>query len=292
MILIDIKQLIYFLAIAEEGSITKAADRLHMAQPPLSKQLKMLENELNVNLVERNTRNLRITEAGKRLQYRAKQILDLTETTIKELKDYDGGIHGMLRIGTIASAGDTLLPAKAFSFHQKYPNIRFQIKESNTQEILDMLKNGLIDIGIVRTPIDSEYYDSILFPDEPMVAATIGTPFWNQDQPSITVAELAGKPLLVLNRYENMIIKSCQKAGFEPEIVGKIDDTRSIILWANTGMGIAIVQRDWPELLNNNDLKYKEIAEPLLFTQTAIVWMKNRYLSSASRHFLETFVED
>ncbi|MER2009627.1 MAG: LysR family transcriptional regulator [Psychrobacillus sp.] len=288
----NIKQLIYFLAIAEEGSITKAADRLHMAQPPLSKQLKMLEIELNIELFERNKRNLRITEAGKQLQYRAKQIIDLTETTIRELKDYDEGIHGTLRIGTIASAGDTLLPENVFSFHQKYPNIRFHIKESNTQEILDMLKNGIIDIGIVRTPIDSDFFDSILFPEEPMVAATTGTPFWNEKQPSITVADLAGKPLLVLNRYEDVMIKSCQKAGFEPDIIGKIDDTRTIMLWANKGMGIAIVQRDWPELMKNNGLKYKEIAEPLLVTQPAIVWMKNRYMSSASRHFLETFVVD
>lgn len=89
-----------------------------------------------------------------------------------------------------------------------------------------------------------------------------------------------------------MIIKSCQKAGFEPNIIGKIDDTRTIMLWANKGMWIAIVQRDWPELMENNGLKYKGIAEPLLVTQPAIVWMKTRYISTASRHFLETFVVD
>lgn len=290
--IIDIKQLHYFLAIAEEGSITKAAERIHMAQPPLSKQLKMLEEELQVELFERNTRNLKITEAGKHLHYRAQQIIDLTETTVRELKDYDEGIYGTLTVGTISSAGDTLLPEKVLSFHKKYPNIRFHIKKNNTHEVLDLLKNGLIDVGIVRTPIDSEYYDSILFPEEPMVAATVGTPFWTDSQQAITIADLEGKPLLILNRYKETVVKACHNAGFEPHIIGKIDDTRTIMLWANKGMGVAIVQRDWPDLMGSNDLVYKEIAEPLLLTQPAVVWMKNRYLSSVTRHFLESFTTE
>lgn len=285
----DIKQLIYFLAIAEEGSITRAANRLHMAQPPLSKQLKMLEDELEVKLIERNTRNLKITDAGKRLKYRAKQIIELTETTIKELKDYDEGSRGTLRIGTLASTGDAILPARIFNFNQLYPNISFQINHSSTPEILDMLTKGLIDIGIVRTPIDTEYYDSILLPEEPMVAVTGGTPFWKQNEPSITLLDLAEEPLLVHNRYENMITQACRNNGFEPNILGKLDDTKSILLWAKLGIGTAIVQRDWLELFKNDDLKYKEIAETSLVTQTAIVWMGNQYMSSATRHFLETF---
>jgi Transcriptional regulator len=285
----DIKQLTYFLAIAEEGSLTKAAARLHMAQPPLSKYLKMLEDELGVMLIERNTRKLRITEAGEKMRYRAKQILELTETTINELRDYDEGTHGTLRIGTIASSGDTLLPVRIFHFHRRYPKVRFQIKERSTQEIMDMLEKGLIDIGIVRTPVNIEGYDSILLPEEPMVAATTDTTFWEQNQAEITLADLAGKPLLVHNRYEDIIIKLCRNAGFDPEILGKIDDARSILLWANIGMGIAVVQRDWLELLENADLRYKEIAEPLLVTRNVVVWKKNRYTSSIACHFLETF---
>ncbi|MGE7760554.1 LysR family transcriptional regulator [Peribacillus sp. NPDC097895] len=290
--MMDIKQLIYFLAIAEEDSITKAAARLHMAQPPLSKQLKMLEDELEVKLFERNTRNLKITDVGKRLQYRAKQIIELTETTISELKDYDEGSRGTLRIGTLASTGDAILPIRIYNFNQLYPNISFQIKHRSTPEILDMLKKGLIDIGIVRTPINSEYYDSILLPEEPMVAVTAGTPLWEKNESSITLSDLADQPLLVLNRYENIITQACRNAGFEPNILGKIDDTKSILLWANLGIGTAIVQRDWLELFKNADLKYKEISEASLVTQTAIVWMKNQYMSSASRHFLETFLTD
>lgn len=289
----DIKQLKYFLAIADEGNITKAAEKLHMAQPPLSKQLKLLEEELGIQLFERNTRNLKITESGKRLHYRAKQIINLLETTVKELKDFDEGKRGILKIGTLAVTGDAILPEQIYKFNQLYPNIGFQIIHRNTPEILDMLNKGLIDIGIVRTPINSEYLDSILLPEEPMVAVTVGEPFWKENESSkIAIADLSEQPLLVHNRYEKMITMACQKAGFEPNIIGKIDDTRSILLWANLGIGTAIVQRDWLQLFENNDFKYKEIAEESLLTQTAIVWMKNQYMTATARHFIETFLKE
>ncbi|MFC9601012.1 LysR family transcriptional regulator [Peribacillus butanolivorans] len=289
----DIKQLKYFLAIAAEGNITKAAEKLHMAQPPLSKQLKILEEELGIQLFERNTRNLKITESGKRLQYRAKQIIDLLETTVKELKDFDEGKRGILKIGTLAVTGDAILPDQIYKFNQIYPNIGFQIIHRNTPEILDMLKKGLIDIGIVRTPINSEYLDSILLPEEPMVAVTVGEPFWKENESSkIAISDLSEQPLLVHNRYEKMITMVCHNAGFEPNIIGRIDDTRSILLWANLGIGIAIVQRDWLKLFKNNDFKYKEISEESLLTQTAIVWMKNQYMTNTARHFIETFLKE
>lgn len=106
----------YFLAIIEEGSITKAANKLHLAQPYLSQQLKLLEDELEVKLVERTTRKFQVTEAGKMLAYRAKQILDLAEKTIKELKDFNEGIKGTLSIGCLSSATENLLTQKSMIF--------------------------------------------------------------------------------------------------------------------------------------------------------------------------------
>lgn len=288
VIFVDIRQLTYFVTIVEEGNITKAAEKLHIAQPPLSQQLKLLEDELGVKLIERSTRKIKITEVGEMLLYRARQILELANTTVKELKDYGEGIQGTLSIGTIASSGDTLLPERIYSFHKKYPEINFHIREGSSHEILELLKSGVIEIGIIRTPLNSELFESILLPVEPMVAATCGDIYWDEAQKSIDLSELENKPLLVHNRYEKMIVEACERCGFEPRILGKIDDTRSILIWAGTGMGIAILQRDWIDLVPNINLKFKEINEPNLATRTAIVWIKNRYLSSIARHFLET----
>ncbi|MHB1653050.1 MAG: LysR family transcriptional regulator [Desulfitobacteriaceae bacterium] len=284
----DIRQLTYFLAIIEEGNITRAAERLHIAQPPLSQQLKLLEDELGVKLVERSTRKMQITDAGQMLRQRAKQMLELMETTIKELKDYNEGLQGTLSIGTISS-GAMLLSKRIHSFHQIYPGINFQIREGGTYEILELLKSRVIEIGIIRTPLNTEAYESICLPNEPMVAATRDDSNWEEHQKYIHLTELANKPLLVDRRYEKIIVESCQQAGFEPRIICKSDDSRAILLWANTGMGTAIVPKTWIGLIQNTNLKYKVIDEPSLITGTAIIWLKNQYLPSAARHFLETF---
>jgi LysR family transcriptional regulator, salicylic acid-responsive activator of bsdBCD len=283
----DIKQLTYFLGIAEEGNITKAAEKLHIAQPHLSNQLKLLEDELGVKLVERSTRKIQLTIAGEMLMHRTKQMLELMDRTIKELKDFNEGLQGTLSIGAISSAGDILLPNWIYNFHKKYPGIDFQIRECHTCEILELRNNGVIEIGIIRTPLNAEIYESILLPNEPMIAVTNGDLFWKHNQKYIDMKALAYKPLIVHRRYEKMIVEACQQSGFEPRILGKIDDTRAILLWADTGMGIAIVPKDWIGLISSSNLKYVEIKEPRLITRTAVVWKKNQYLSSAAKHFLE-----
>lgn len=289
-ILMDIRQLRYFITIAEEGNITKAARRLHIAQPPLSQQLKLLEEELGVKLVERGSRKIQLTDAGKILRHRAEQVVELVDSTVKELKDFNEGLQGTLSVGTVPSSGSTLLPERIYNFHESYPGVTFQIWEGDTYRILDLLNNGVIEIGIVRTPINSEFFEIIYLPDEPMVVATRGDMYWGEEQKSICLKELKDKPLIIDRRFEKMVVDSCEKSGFEPKILCKSDDARSILLWADTGIGVAIVPKAAMGLIPSTNLKYREINESSLETQTAIIWIKNRYLSSAAKHFLETFL--
>ncbi|URZ01635.1 LysR family transcriptional regulator [Clostridium felsineum] len=283
----DIKQLKYFIGIAEEGNITRAAEKLHIAQPHLSNQLKLLEDELSVTLVKRNTRSIKLTNAGEMLLHRAKQMLELKERTIKELRDFNEGLQGTLSIGAISSAGDILLPNWIYNFHKKYKNINFHVRECDTHEILELLNNGLIEIGIIRTPLNSELYESISLPEEPMIAAASENLFWYNEPKFIDMSELQNKPLLIHRRYEKMIIEACEQSGFQPRVLGKIEDTRTILLWAKTGMGVAIIPKDWIGIIPNINLKYAQIKESRLKTKTAIVWKKGGYLSVAAKHFLE-----
>lgn len=285
----DIRQLKYFLAIAEEEQITGAAKKLNMAQPPLSQQLKLLEDELGVKLVERGSRKLQLTEAGQLLRNRAEQILEITETTTKELKDFNEGISGTLTIGAVSSSGATLLPEPVSSFRKNYPGINFEIWEGNTYRILEILNNGVIEIGIVRTPFNIENFESIRLPSEPMVAVYSSNFQWKNNKTSIALNELESKPLILYRRFEKLIKECCSNAGFEPAILCKNDDARTTLLWAEAGMGIAIVPRGALKLFANSNLKYKEINEPSLETQIAAIWIKGRYLSTAAKHFLESF---
>lgn len=144
----DIRQLRYFLTIVEKENITAAARELHIAQPPLSQQLKLLEDELGVKLIERGSRRIQLTPAGKILKVRAEQIMELLDATVNEIKDFRGGVQGTLSIGTISSLGATLLPEHIQSFHEKFPNVDFQIWESDSYRMSELLNSGIVEIGL------------------------------------------------------------------------------------------------------------------------------------------------
>ncbi|OOM16009.1 LysR family transcriptional regulator [Clostridium saccharobutylicum] len=284
----DIKQLKYFYVIAEEGQITSAAKKLHIAQPPLSYQLKNLEDELGVKLVERGSRSIKLTDAGVILYKRAKQILSLTKSTVDELKDFKQGISGTLSIGTVSSSGASLLDSRLNIFHDKYPFINFEIHEGNTYELLELLNKGIIEIAIVRTPFNNSGINSIFLEKEPMTAAMVKDLNWT-DSKVIDIRELEDKPLIFYRRFERLIFKVCHDLNFNPNVFCKNDDARTSLLWANSGLGIAIVPRSAIKLIGSSDIIYKEINNEELSTQIAIIWSKTGYLSSGGKNFLELF---
>lgn len=159
----DLRQLTYFLAIAEEGQITAAARRLNMAQPPLSQQMKALEEELGVELFQREPRSVTLTDAGEILYRRARQLITLADSTRREIGDFKSGLRGTLSIGTVSSSGSVILRPALRQFHDSHRGIRFEIYDGNTFHILDMLRKGLIEIGIVRTPFKQEAFDCTFF---------------------------------------------------------------------------------------------------------------------------------
>ena len=284
--MMDIRQLKYFQAIAEEGQISKAAKRLNIAQPPLSQQLKLLETELGVILVERGPRQIRLTEAGRLLQDRAAQLLELMKATTSELQDLGSGAKGSLTIGAVASAGATFLPDRIRSFHQQYPQVTFQFWEGSTARILELLQNGVIEIGIARAIFDPGLFHSYILQSEPLVAAQNHSicPTWKSD--SVAVSELADKPLLIHRSNEAIISDCCRNHGFEPRILCRGDDIRTLLVWADAGIGVAIVPRSIVGLVPSQGLTYAEIADASLVIRKAIIWHKNRYLSTCAKNFM------
>jgi DNA-binding transcriptional LysR family regulator len=281
----DIRQLKYFLAVAEEEQITSAANKLNISQPPLSQQIKLLEDELGVKLLERGSRKVQLTEAGKLLRSKAEKILELTEEACRELKDYNKGIAGTLSIGTVSSSGNLFLPERLQRFNGAYPGINFEIREGNTYQILELLNSGLIEIGIVRTPFNIEDFQSILLEREPMIAVYRG----DKQKDPIAVDDLSDKPLIIYRRFEKIFADVFSRAGFEARIICRTDDARTALLWAVSGVGTALVPKSAFSLIQNSELNYSEIDEPALETELAAIWMENRYLSAAAQHFLEMF---
>ncbi|EHI97711.1 transcriptional regulator, LysR family [Clostridium sp. DL-VIII] len=293
----DIKQLKYFLTIVEEGQITAAAKRLNISQPPLSLQLKLLEEELGVILFKRNSRNLELTEAGLILQHKSEQLISLFTSTINELKDLNEGTKGTLNIGTVGSAGVTILPQKIYEFNKKYPNITFQVWEGGSFRITELLNNGVIDIGFVREPFNTNKYNSLYIQDKNLekefndLFVTIAKPkfYENIEKNTIPLNDLKDKPLIIHRRFHNIIEDACAEKGFVPKIICENDEIMSSLSWAKVGIGIAIVPFTSSNLIPDVNLKIKKIIEPSIESKSALIWISNKYISTIARHFIKSF---
>jgi len=288
----DIRDIQYFLAIAEEGNISAAAKRLHMAQPPLSRQIKKLEDQLGVQLMERGKRKIKLTAAGHLLRKRAEQIAELLNTTTKELLDFDTGIRGILSIGAVTASGATLLPNFIKTFRSLYPNVTFRIREGETSRITELLDRGIVDLGMVRTPFDTNIYESINLPNEPLVI--VYSPdhphMKNISTPTVNLIDLENKPLMIHRKFENQLTAYCHQAGFSPYILCESDDVMPILAWADANIGVAVVPRSAVGLIPRTNLITKEITNPALETTAAIIWVRNRYMSATALHFLNLFM--
>lgn len=235
----DLFQLKYFVTIVEEGSISAAARKLHMSQPPLSLQIKKLEEEFNTSLFSREGRQLIITEAGLSLYRRAKTLIDLSELTKKEIMSMAQGISGILRIGKISSAEHLSIREKILEFHVSRPDILFEIHEKNTNSLIDMLRNDEIDVAFVRTPFPQEHFQCIKLYQELMIAVAHKSYFDSPDQ--ITSLEwLSNRPLIIYRRWESIIQNAFHEKGFEFCPICVCDDARTSISWASSKFGISL----------------------------------------------------
>ncbi len=168
----NIKQLKYFLVVAEERQITSAAKKLYIAQPPLSYQLKQLEKEVGVQLFVRTAHGIELTEEGKVFQKYAEKIVSLSISAQSQIHQIKEGELGKIRIGVISSCG-VVVPNEQFKKLVKYyPNVSFEIHEANTFGTVEQLQDGILDLGIVRTPFNLEGLNFKDFHQEPMVAMT------------------------------------------------------------------------------------------------------------------------
>lgn len=235
----NLKQLRYFLAVAEEKQITAAAKRLFIAQPPLSYQLKQLEKELGVKLFTRTGHGIELTDAGKELQNYAERILALAAAAQTQVHRTARGELGTIKIGS-ASSSVAELPSAAFKkLTRFYPDIAFEVYEDNTFGVLEKLNAHIIDLGIVRTPFNRKGIESKTITSEKMMAVTLKQKLLAKGE--LTLAELAKEPLIIYRRFQHIFDESFAHQGIKPFYAVKCDDSRTAILWAQRGMGLALV---------------------------------------------------
>lgn len=295
----DIRQLRYFLAIAKEGQITRAAKALNMEQPPLSRQLKLMEQELNVTLFDRNGKGLKLTHAGELLRQKAESLLHQFNETLKEVKELDEGIQGMLSIGSVVSC-ISLLPQSIEIFRERYPLVTFKIWEGDHYLLGEQLEKRAIELIIARLPFEapnpSESYSVLHLPSDPFVAVIPGK--WGPDQANgtINMRELADFPFLTLKTdkttgMHDKVVKEFRNHGLAPRIICECSSVAIIISLVAAGIGATILPKSVMTSFPISVIRMLAIADADFRSDVGILWLKDRYLSKSAQHFIDIFLE-
>lgn len=295
-----LKQLEYFLEIARMGSVSKAALILNISQPPLSMQLKALETELGVPLFNRTPRGLEITPEGTLLQERAEVIMAFLQETTHDLHEFSHAKECTLRIGSVGSVNNRLLPGIISRFCRDYPYVNFQVHEGRTDTVLDELHKGNVDLGFVREPFNLSTFRSMPIHDpalqegESDYFVAIAQPHFfnsyfagkNGDEP-IPLEDLQGKPLVVHQRYREMLVSLCRKQGFNPHIICENGEIQSSLSWAQAGIGIAIAPYTSAALNTDPGVVIRRLDSVPLSPHVCLVWDPSTQLSPEIRAFIQ-----
>lgn len=283
------KQLLYFVTIAETGSFTLAAAKLNLSQPPLSKQIMLLEKELDTQLLIRSSRKIKLTESGILLYKRAKDILHLMDNAAVDLCHLSSKSCGTVRLGVVHSTGDLLLNDKLDEFLKECPNATLDVYESDTNTLLDQIKSGSLDAAIVQVPFNPDGLECKYLPEDSF-AVFAKSRFLPTGLDKLSVSDLIGQPLIYCRSFEHMIVAQFEESGLPYHCLCKTCDIRTALLLANSGHGIAIVPDRLARLATRSeDVQIIPLSTPNNAMQLAFVHKKNTHLSKSAQVMADLF---
>lgn len=278
----NLKQLKAFLVVAQEHQITAAAKLLYTSQPPLSYQMKQLEKELGTSLFIREAHGIELTTAGKAFQNYAQQIVSLANDAKEELDREQKGTLGRIRLGLMSSAGNTIFKFPIHQFTSYYPAVNFQIIEDNTYELIKKLHNNILDLAIVRTPFNLQGLDKKTLLHDTMVAV-YNSAYFKVTSP-LDVEAISRLPLILYRRFEALFNSTFAQSGLHPFYAVKCDDARTAILWAEEGMGVALVPRSIAVHYTQHQIV--TIDCPSWQTDILTVWKKDRQIKPVVKRLI------
>lgn len=285
----DIRSMQYFLAIAREGSITKAAEALHMTQPPLSRQMIELETELGVALLDRSGKRVTLTEDGRVFRERAQEIVDLAESLRCDITTDTKAIAGEIRIACGETDAVALLARAAKRLQSEHPHITYRLLSGDGDFVLEKLEYGAVDLGLlVVSSVNSAQFDFLRLP----VQDTWGILMKEDDDLArrnrIERADIVDKPLLLPYRAA---MSSDLMSWFGPEkaeldVVATYDLAYNVSRFAREGLGYAVVLDGIVDATAGSGLTFRPLA-PRLNASLFLVWKREQRPSRAANAFLE-----
>lgn len=291
----ELRVLQYFLAIAREQSIVKAAKSLHLSQPTLSTQIKAMEKELGKQLLIRGTKGSRkvtLTEEGMILRKRAEEILNLVQKAQREISLSDKVIVGDVHIGTGETDAVRIIAKAARELYKTYPGIHYHISSGNAQFVIEQLDKGLIDFGIIFGPIDQTKYNFIEMPFKDTWGVLM-----LQDSPlaakaAISPEDLWNKPLIISQQAnaQGGLAAWMKKELSELEIVATYNLLFNASLMVEEGLGYAIGLDKIIHTSGNSNLCFRPLT-PKKEVGMSIIWKKYQVFSKASEKFMQKMKE-
>lgn len=283
----ELRTLRYFVAVAQELNITRAAEKLNMSQPPLSIQIRQLEQELGVSLFVRGKRNLRLTEEGSLLLRRASQILDLTDKTCQELASQKEEMAGTIYLGMVEGRAPYLSAQWIRTFQAQYPLVRYSLWNGSGDEVLERLHKGLADLAVIAAPYDNEHLEGFTVGREPWVAILPKAhPLAQRKETYIPLPLLVGQPLIVPTRKSRVeaIHTWFGTIGAQPDILCEMSNYVDAVALAEQGVGISIFPQT--TCTPNRLITAKVITQPPRHAEYVLVWNRGQQLSRLSQAFI------
>ena len=282
----ELRHLRYFRTVASELHFGRAAEKLHIAQPPLSHQIRQLETELGFELFNRTKRSVALTPAGQVFLTQVDRIFQQLEQAIEIGRKTSRGELGQISIGFVGSATYNILPSILQQFRDRYPQVHIELHELTTDRQLIWLHEGRIDIGLMRPPIiEPDVSSQVIFQESLVVALPVTHQL--ATMATIDLASLATEPFILFPRQlapglYDPIITICQAAGFSPLVVQECIQMQAIVSLVSANMGVSILPESIKEV-QRYGVVYKPIQDPTVPISTlvrqlatiSIVWRTN-----------------
>lgn len=282
----EIKNLRYFLAVAREENMSKAAEQLHVSQPTLSKTLKALEEELGKKLFIRHSFSISLTDEGVLLRDRAQDLVAMSDKIEQEFSSLDDITGGNIYFGLAESYQIRYLAREIYKLKEKYPNFTYHITSGDTEQVTEKLDKGILDFAVLCETPDSNKYEYVKFPEADVWGAIISSSHPLAKKKTIHVSDLIGQPLFVSEQSWNNEIKTWAKERFPKlKLEGSFRLSYNGSVFARENLGILLTFKD---LINTEgtDMVFRPLS-PELKSELYLIWNKYQAFTPIAEKFLE-----
>jgi DNA-binding transcriptional LysR family regulator len=275
--IVELRQLRHFIALAETLNFSRAAERMHIAQPPLSISIRKLEEELGVRLFERGPRHVALTRAGNMALASARQALSCVAETTRVAQATAAGEAGVLRVAFVGGATFRLFPQRLPEFRLLYPAVELELSEATSNQAVEKVSNGSSDVGILRYPLAQATSLAVHVLEQDRLAAVLPENHRLARRDSLQLKELAGEDFVMYSHAQApsmhaIVALACRHAGFSPRVAQEAVQIQTIISLVQSGLGIALVPASCQQSLGQH-VAFRRLTdrEPLLGVGLALV---------------------